>query len=169
MREIKTMKLRNRNRGISLLEVAIAFAITCAMVAATLPNFQDYTIRARVNEALEQSSGAQGALVETCLNDSKAIVENFNDASYQFVPRMPEKDFVGRIELAANCARKDLVIRVWTFNTGAATDPVIEWTAKVPNGVTSEGFEAPYYWNCRLIRGDFGHVPPECRKRYRKT
>ena len=163
------MKLRNSNKGISLLEVAIAFAITCAMVAATLPNFQDYTIRARVNEALEQSTGAQGALVNTCKKDSSAVIKDSNDASYRYVPKMPEKDFVGRIELAANCARKDLVVRVWTFNTGAPTDPVVEWTAKVPDSVTTEGFETPYYWNCRLVRGEFGHVPPECRKRYRKS
>ena len=163
------MNLWNQNRGISLLEIAIAFAITCAMVAATLPNFQDYTIRARVNEALEQSTGAQDALVKTCLVDNKAVVENANDTGYRYVPKIPEKDFVGRIELAANCARKDLVVRVWTFNTGAATDPVVEWTAKVPDSVTTVGFETPYYWNCRLVRGEFGHVPPECRKRYRKS
>ena len=163
------MKLRNKIRGISVLEIAIAFAITCALVAATLPNFHEYTIRARVNEALEQSSGAQGALVKTCLDDHRAVVENARDASYTYIPKMPDKDFVGRIELAANCARKDLVVRVWTFNTGAAQDPVIEWSAKVPDSVTTEGFEAPYYWNCRLVRGEFGHVPPECRKRYRKS
>jgi hypothetical protein len=58
---------------------------------------------------------------------------------------------------------------MWTYNTGASPDPIIEWTAKVPSGVTAEGFETPYYWNCRVIRGDFAHVPPECRKRYRKS
>ena len=160
---------RHTSRGISLLEVAIAFAITCALVAATLPNFHDYTIRARVNEALEQSSVAQGALVEACMDDSHAVIRNSADAGFRYAPKTPEKDFVGQVELAANCARRDLVVTVWTFNTGAVNDPVVEWTARVPNGVTSETFERPYYWNCRLLRGEFAHVPPECRKRYRKS
>jgi type IV pilus assembly protein PilA len=163
------MKLKHRNRGISLLEVAIAFAITCALVAATLPNFQDYTIRARVNEALEQASGTQGELVQICMQDNDAIIDFSGDTPYQYTPKIPERDFVGRVEVTANCALKDLVVTVWTYNTGAEADPVIEWTAKVPNSVTTDGFEAPYFWNCRIIRGEFAHVPPECRRHHRKS
>ena len=84
-------------------------------------------------------------------------------------PEWTRQDFIDRVTVAADCAKKDLVVMVWTYNTGAQPDPIIEWTAKVPSGVTAEGFETPYYWNCRVIRGDFAHVPPECRKRYRKS
>lgn len=156
------------SQGISLLEVIIAFAITSILVAVSMPNFQDYSARARVSEALVQAAPAQNALVRTCLENNQAIVDENSDAGYVYLPGSPEKDFIDRVVLAADCERKKLTVTVWTFNTGAQPNPVIEWTAKVPSGVTSEGFEPPYYWNCRVIRGEFAHLPPECRKRYRK-
>ena len=163
------MKNRKQSRGISLLEVIIAFAITSVLVAATMPNYQDYTVRARVNEALKLASPAQGALVRACQDDQSAVVKSNREAGYVYSPTTPDQDFVDRVTVAADCGKKDLVVMVWTYNTGGQPDPIIEWTAKVPSGVTAEGFETPYYWNCRIIRGDFAHVPPECRKRYRKT
>ena len=156
------------SRGFSLIEVVIAFAITCVLVAAAMPNFEDYGVRAKVTEALDQSIDAQSALVRTCMRDNQAVVRKNTDAGYRHVPASPGRDFVDHVDLSADCAARSLSVTVWTFNTGASSDPVIEWTAKVPSGVTSEGFEPPYYWNCRIIRGEFGHVPNECRKRYRK-
>lgn len=160
---------RHTMRGISLLEVIIAFAITSILVAASMPNFQDYSTRARVSEALLQAVPAQSALVRTCMADEQAVVRENRDAGYSYQPTAPEKDFIDHVELTADCSRKRLSVTVWTFNTGAQPDPIIEWTAKVPSGVTTEGFEPPYYWTCRVIRGDFAHLPPECRKRYRKS
>lgn len=163
------MSRHRTSRGISLLEVVIAFAITSILVAATMPNFTDYGIRAKVEEGLLQAIPAQSALVTACMRDDRAIVRHNRDAGYQYVATEPDKDFIDRVVLAADCAGKRLSVTVWTFGTGAETDPIIEWTAKVPSGVMAEGFEPPYYWNCRVIRGDFAHVPPECRKTYRKS
>ena len=55
---MKTLKIQ---KGISLLEVIIAFAITSILVAATMPNFQDYTVRGRVIEALRLAEPAEMA------------------------------------------------------------------------------------------------------------
>ncbi|NNL03659.1 MAG: hypothetical protein HKO85_00120 [Xanthomonadales bacterium] len=155
--------------GISLLEVIIAFAITSILVAVSMPNFKDYTARARVSEALQQAIPAQNALVRTCMENNRAVVSENRDAGYTYRPSLPERDFIDRVELNADCARKRLSVTVWTFNTGASPNPIIEWSAKIPKGVTAEVFEPPYYWTCRVIRGDFAHLPPECRKRYRKS
>jgi len=165
----KEMGDKYTSRGISLLEVIIAFAITSILVAATMPNYQDYTVRARVTEGLRQAMPAQSALVKACMKDEHAIVNENRDAGYVYATSSPDKDFVDKVVLAADCENKDLVVMVWLYNTGSLQDPVIEWTAKVPSGVMTEGFEPPYYWNCRIIRGEFAHVPPECRKRYRKS
>ena len=159
----------NTSRGVSLLEIVIAFAITSILVAATMPNFLDYSVRAKVEEGLMQAIPAQSALVAACMRDNNAIIKDNLQAGYQYVAMDPEKDFVDRVVLAADCGGKQLSVMVWTFGTGAETDPIIEWIAKVPSGVTSEGFEPPYYWNCRLIRGEFAHVPEACRKTYRKS
>lgn len=155
--------------GISMLEVVIAFAITSILVAATMPNFHDYSVRAKVEEGLSQAIPAQSALVGACMRDPNAIIKDNREAAYQYVVTEPEKDFIDRVVLAADCGAKQLSVTVWTYGTGAETDPIIEWTAKVPSGVMAEGFEPPYYWNCRVILGDFAHVPSECRKTYRKS
>lgn len=162
------MKNRYVQKGVSLLEVIIAFAITSILVAATMPNFQDYAIRGRVIEAINQVEPAERALVNTCMNDETAIVDQNEDADYWHRPQPAEQDFVDRVVLAADCLEKDLTVMVWMINTGATPEPIIELSAMVPSGVTSEGFEEPYFWNCRVIRGDYAHVPTECRKRYRK-
>lgn len=157
------------SRGISLLEVIIAFAITSILVAATMPNYQDYTVRARVIEGMRMALPAQDSLVRACTQDEQAIINDNRDAGYVYRPSAPDRDFVDHVVLAGDCKKKELVVMVWLYNTGGQTDPVIEWTAKVPSGVLTEGFEPPYYWNCRIIRGEFAHVPRECRKRYRKS
>ena len=164
-----TMTSTNSQRGLSLLEVIIVFAITAVLVALSMPNFHDYSTRARVVDALDQATPAQSALVSTCMQDNKAVVKNNADAGYVHHRSSPDRDFVDRVVLAADCEKKNLVVMVWTYNTGARHDPVIEWTAEVPSGVTTEGFEPPYGWPCRVIRGDYAHVPPECRKHYRKS
>ena len=163
------MERKERMEGISFIEVVIAFAITCVLVAAAMPNFHDYAIRAKVVDGLDITQAAQDALVRTCMADETARVKQNRDAGYHFNPMANQKDFVEKVVLAADCAEKALIVVLWTENTGASQDPIIELTARVPSGVTAEGFEKPYDWHCRIIRGDFAHVPSNCRKRYRKS
>ncbi|MEJ2383312.1 MAG: prepilin-type N-terminal cleavage/methylation domain-containing protein [Xanthomonadales bacterium] len=162
------MKQLNRMRGISLIEVIIAFAITAVLVAATMPNYHDYTVRARVAEGLRLTEPARQALVDTCLADGSAVVGSNADAGFHYRRPPAEVDFIDRLVLAADCGKKELTVMVWMTQTGATPEPVIELRAWVPSGVLSNGFEAPYRWHCRLIRGDFADVPPDCRKLYRK-
>jgi Tfp pilus assembly protein PilE len=162
------MNQRHANRGISLIEVIIAFAITAVMVAMTMPNYHDYTIRARVAEGLRLTEPAREALVEACLADGKAVVDDNEDANYRYRRPAIDKDFIDRILLTADCEKRSLTVMVWMTQTGATPEPVIELTAWVPKGVLSDGFEEPYTWHCRLIRGDFAEVPPDCRTHHRK-
>ena len=159
---------QRHSRGISLIEVAIAFAITAVLVAATLPNYHDYSVRARVAEGLRLTEPARQALVDVCMADAKAVVKSNADADYHYRRPPLDRDFIDRIVLAADCGKKNLTVMVWMAQTGAHPEPVIELTAWVPSGVLSDGFEEPYDWRCRLIRGDFAEVPPDCRTHYRK-
>ena len=161
-------RCRKYVQGISLLEVVIAFAITAILVAVSMPNFQDHSARARVSEALLQAVPAQSALVRACMADNQAVIDDNSDAGFVFSPTSAERNYIDRVLLTADCEQKNLTVTVWTWNTGASPDPVIEWSASVPRGPISEGFEPPYHWNCRVIRGDFVHLPPECRKHHRK-
>lgn len=163
------MKGKSKMKGISFIEIVIAFALTSVLVAAAMPNFNDYTVRARVIEGMTVIETAQQALVNTCRSDENAVIKSNKDAGFEFSKRRPESRFVENVVVAGDCAKKDLVVMIWMQRTGADPEPVFEMRAWVPSGILSEGFETPYYWNCRLIRGEFGHVPSNCRKHYRKS
>lgn len=150
-----------QNKGISLVEVLIVFAVTSIALAYTFPALIDQSIRAKVNEGLTLAEPAKEALVKTCEKDSQAKVNNNLEADYFYVPSGTEQDYVNRILLGADCSKNSMVIVIWTGNTGAPTDPIIEMHANGP--------DAAEPWSCRLIRGDERHVPSSCKQSYRTT
>ena len=102
------MNSSDRQKGISLLEVVIVFAITAVLVAVSMPNFHDYSARARVVDALEQASPAQAALVRTCTQDNHAVVKSnaHGHGVREILPRIPSADW-----LAVNSLDEGLEIR----------------------------------------------------------
>jgi hypothetical protein len=146
---------KHLNKGISLIEVLVVFAVTSIFVAYTLPDMGGLSIRAKVAEGLSLVEPAKAALEQTCEIDDHAVVKNNLEAGYFYVPSGTDEDYLDRVLLGADCAKKSMVIVVWTGSTGANTDPVIELTANAP------GAAEP--WTCRLIRGNASHVPADCR------
>jgi hypothetical protein len=122
-----------------------------------------------VVEGLRLAEPARQALVDVCLADGNAVVTSNRDADYYYRRPPADRDFIDRVSIAADCEKKNLTVMVWMVDTGASPEPIFELTARVPSGVLSDGFEKPYYWNCRLIRGDMAHVPEDCRAHYRKS
>src|SRR5690606_19145939 len=57
-----TMK---KYQGFTLIELMIVIAILGILVAIALPAYQDYTVRARVSEAVAQTAPAKLAVAET--------------------------------------------------------------------------------------------------------
>jgi len=151
----------NQDKGISLIEILVVFAITSIALAYTFPALIDQSIRAKVNESISLAEPAKEALEKTCAKNAQATVSNNLEADYFYVPSGTEQDYVNKILLGADCSKKSMVIVIWTGNTGAPTDPIIEMHANGP--------DAAEPWSCRLIRGDERHVPSQCTQSYRTT
>jgi len=143
------------NRGISVIEVLIAFAVTCIFLATTLPAHRDSMVRDRVSEGIRMASSAREALMKTCAADTQSVVKRNVDAGYLYIPSIEAGDYVRKIELSADCANRSMVVLIWTGNTGAANDPVIALTADSSGHGES--------WSCRLLEGNLRHVPSTCR------
>lgn len=150
-----------KGKGMSMIEVLIVFAVTSLAVAYSVPRLTDQAILANVVEGLSLAEPAKEALARTCANDQHAIVKNNLDADYFYVPSGSGDDHLNRVLLGADCANQTMVIVIWTGNTGAASDPIIE--------LSSDGTDDSENWTCRLIHGDTHHVPSDCQTAYEAT
>jgi len=157
------------SKGISLLEVMIAFAFTTVLLGLTMPHYQDYTIRARISDGLSGLSGNQEALVETCTSDPTAMVSEGYETVFSSGSTAQEREFVFKTLAEADCAKRTMSVVVWTWNTGADPDPILELSAKfMPDVVNGDAF-GQYIWTCRVIRGELNQVPSGCQKRHRDS
>lgn len=142
-------------RGLSLIEVLIAFAVTCVFLATTLPAHRDSLVRNRVSAGISQANAARQALTKACAADPNTVIESNRDAAYLHELPTDGESYVYRIELGADCAEKKMIVLLWTQNTGATRDPVIALSA------SSSGHGES--WSCLLLDGDLRHVPSTCR------
>ncbi|MEH3085655.1 MAG: pilin [Xylophilus ampelinus] len=65
---------RGAQKGFTLIELMIVVAIIGILAAVALPAYQDYTVRARVSEAILAASSCRAAVTDTVQNSPNADV-----------------------------------------------------------------------------------------------
>ena len=56
---------RSAQKGFTLIELMIVVAIIGILAAVALPAYQDYTVRAKMSEAILAASGCRTSITET--------------------------------------------------------------------------------------------------------
>ena len=142
--------MKKIQKGFTLIELMIVIAILGILVAIALPAYQDYTVRARVSEAVAQTAPAKLAVAETASSLSGGL-DAVTEENSGFVFNGTE--YVDSISIATGGA-----ITTVTQNTGGNGDPTMLWSPSQTNA------DDPIQWACTTTpESTLKYVPAECR------
>ena len=171
--------MNTAQKGFTLIELMIVIAIIGILAAIALPAYQDYTVRARVSEALSVAGGAKTTVAENItvnggtLPANACLGVNIFEARAAVTEGTPSAATPGvgnvkKLECAASTGAITVTMNEKGKNVALTLTPSAD-TAATGNGTSTGAGNAAAVnnpgiaWKCSTTEASYKYVPAECR------